>query len=70
MFNILIDPEIPPDSGVSIEYRIPLTSKRVDFILTGKDSESRETVIIIERKQWSAFWPDESGHRIAMRHNP
>lgn len=53
MFKILIDPEIPNDSGVSIEYVLPLTSKRIDFILTGKDAEQRETAIIIELKQWS-----------------
>ena len=53
MFKILIDSEIPQDSGVSIEYVLPLTSKRIDFILTGKDEEKRETAIIIELKQWS-----------------
>lgn len=53
MLNILIDPGIPQDSGVSIEYVLPLTSKRIDFILTGKDESSRETAIIIELKQWS-----------------
>ncbi|MES9853994.1 MAG: DUF2075 domain-containing protein [Candidatus Thiodiazotropha sp. L084R] len=53
MFKILIDSDIPQDSGVSIEYVLPLTSKRIDFILTGKDEEKRETAIIIELKQWS-----------------
>jgi hypothetical protein len=53
MFNILIDPDIPPDSGVSIEYVLPLTSKRIDFILTGKDTDKRDTAVIIELKQWS-----------------
>src|SRR5690606_12659797 len=52
MFNILIDSDIPDDSGVSIEYVLPLTSKRIDFILTGKDGENRETAVIIELKQW------------------
>ena len=53
MLMILIDPDIPHDSGVSIEYVLPLTSKRIDFILTGKDEEKRETAVIIELKQWS-----------------
>ncbi|MEX2964336.1 DNA/RNA helicase domain-containing protein [Microbulbifer sp. TYP-18] len=53
MFKIMIDPGIPQDSGISIEYVLPLTSKRVDFILTGKDEDNRETAIIIELKQWS-----------------
>jgi len=53
MSNVLADPEIPQNSGVSIEYVLPLTSKRIDFILTGKDHDSRETAVIVELKQWS-----------------
>lgn len=53
MFKVLNDPEIPDDAGVSIEYVLPLTSKRIDFILTGKNEQNIETAIIIELKQWS-----------------
>lgn len=53
MKNILDDPGIPEDSGVAIEYKIPQTSKRIDFILTGKSEEKQRTAIIIELKQWS-----------------
>ncbi len=53
MKNVMDDPEIPEDSGVAIEYRIPQTSKRIDFILTGKNENKRQTAIIIELKQWS-----------------
>jgi len=53
MNNIISDPEIPDDAGVAIEYKIPQTSKRIDFILTGTDSEDRKTAILIELKQWS-----------------
>src|SRR5690606_8946148 len=41
------------DAGVAIEYKVPLTSKRVDFILTGKDAEDCDTAVIVELKQWS-----------------
>lgn len=51
MERILRDPDIPDDSGISIEYHLPQTSKRVDFIITGKDQD-QENVIIIELKQW------------------
>jgi hypothetical protein len=54
MHRVLIDNDIPADTGVSIEFQIPLTSKRIDFILTGLNSERKEQVIIIELKQWSA----------------
>jgi DUF2075 family protein len=53
MSNILADDEIPDDSQISIEYAIPLTSKRIDFIITGQDGAGVDTAVIIELKQWS-----------------
>ncbi len=53
MKDIMVDPEIPDDSGIAIEYKIPQTSKRIDFILTGKNKDQRHTAIVIELKQWS-----------------
>lgn len=52
MGNILNDDDIPDNSGVAIEFTIPTTSKRVDFIITGKNSNKQDSVIIIELKQW------------------
>lgn len=52
MFNVLHDPDIPASAGVSIEYNIPLTNRRVDFILTGKDANRQDTAVIVELKQW------------------
>lgn len=52
MYKVLNDTNIPSDSGVAIEYNIPQTSKRVDFIITGYNAESQEKAIIIELKQW------------------
>ena len=37
MRNIVDDENIPDDSGVAIEFNIPYTSKRVDFILSGQN---------------------------------
>jgi len=53
MIPVLEDAEIPDDSGVHIEYNLPSTSKRIDFILTGRDAENKEKAVIIELKQWS-----------------
>jgi len=52
MQNILEDEAIPNDSGVMIEYQIPQTSKRIDFILTGQDDTRTDHAIIVELKQW------------------
>ena len=53
MNNALIYGEIADDAGVAIEYRIPLTSKRIDFILSGSDCNNQDTVVIVELKQWT-----------------
>jgi uncharacterized protein len=52
MGAVMDDEEIPNDAGVSIEYSIPQTSKRIDFILTGQDQSNNDQVVIIELKQW------------------
>ncbi len=52
MRGVLDDNEIPNNSGVAIEFNIPATSKRIDFILSGKDNNKKNSVIIIELKQW------------------
>jgi len=40
------------DHGVLLEYQLPLTSKRLDFLICGKDSHAIDNAIIIELKQW------------------
>jgi DUF2075 family protein len=52
MERVLADDAIPGDAGVAIEYHIPQSSKRVDFILTGLDEGQKESVVLIELKQW------------------
>ncbi len=52
MRGVLDDNEIPNNAGVAIEFNIPTTSKRIDFILSGKDNNKKESIIIIELKQW------------------
>lgn len=54
MDRIMEDPDIPADAGISIEFQIPLTSKRIDFIITGLNEVQQEQVVIIELKQWSS----------------
>lgn len=52
MYKVLDDDYIPDDSGVAIEYNLPNTAKRVDFLVSGYDDRSRANVVIIELKQW------------------
>ena len=53
MAKVLGDEEIPEDAGVAIEYQLPQSSKRIDFVITGEDAAARTKVIIVELKQWS-----------------
>jgi len=52
MYKVLNDEGIPNDSGVAIEYNIPQTSKRVDFIISGYNEKEEGNAVIIELKQW------------------
>ncbi|MBQ2831158.1 DUF2075 domain-containing protein [Methanobrevibacter sp.] len=54
MYKVLNDTEIPQDCGVAIEFTIPTTSKRIDFILTGLNQFHDDSVVIIELKQWDS----------------
>lgn len=52
MYKVLNDQAIPEDSGIAIEYNIPQTSKRVDFIISGYGENKEPNVVVIELKQW------------------
>lgn len=54
MFKVLSDEKIPSDSGIAIEFNIPSTSKRIDFLISGKDENNSCGIIIIELKQWES----------------
>ena len=57
MANLLRDDDIPADAGVAIEFNIPNTAKRIDFILSGESSEGTKRALIIELKQWQQVKP-------------
>lgn len=40
------------DHGIILEYQLPLTSRRLDCMITGKDQHSQDNAIIVELKQW------------------
>ncbi len=54
MYKVLQTDEIPEEAGVAIEYKVPTTSKRIDFILTGMDGQGNDSVVIVELKQWES----------------
>ena len=68
MVEVLSDEELPEDMGVGIEFGIPFSAKRIDFILSGLAADSGPRAIIVELKQWSESKPtDKDGIIIANR---
>jgi uncharacterized protein len=41
------------DHGLLLEFQLPLTSKRLDAMITGHDRDGRPGAVIVELKQWT-----------------
>ncbi|KAA9005870.1 DUF2075 domain-containing protein [Paenibacillus spiritus] len=54
MERVIRNSEVSDDCGIMIEYNIPTTSKRVDFIVTGRDESGNSNFVIVELKQWDS----------------
>lgn len=59
MRNVLDDADISDECDVAIEYQIPLTAKRVDFLIAGKDDNDNKNIVVIELKQWENCEPTQ-----------
>lgn len=53
MSHIMYSTAIPDDSGIAIEYRLEGRKLRMDFVISGLDDQGKESVVIIELKQWT-----------------
>ena len=51
MRGVLSDNDIPDNTGIAIEYNIPPTGCRIDFMMSGYKN-NKSNVVIIELKQW------------------
>jgi hypothetical protein len=47
------------DHGVLLEYQLPLSSKRIDCMLCGRDANAADNAVIVELKQWDRCQPAE-----------
>lgn len=45
--------------GIIVEYQLPLTSKRLDVMITGKNASGDANGVIVELKQWDSVEPSE-----------
>ena len=53
MYHAMNTADIPGDAGVAIEYRVNGRAFRIDFMLSGKNELGKESLVIIELKQWT-----------------
>ncbi len=42
------------DHGIILEFQLPQSSKRLDFLICGKDEFKSDNTVIVELKQWDA----------------
>src|SRR3989442_6031334 len=47
------------DHGILLEYQLPLSSKRIDCIVCGRDDGELDQAVIVELKQWERCEPAE-----------
>ncbi len=50
--NALSNAKIPGQAQVGLELNVPLTNKRIDFVIAGEDDNHQKNVVIVELKQW------------------
>ncbi|WP_138006441.1 DUF2075 domain-containing protein [Halalkalirubrum salinum] len=63
MANLFFEQELPDDAEVAIEFQIPLTSRRVDFMIAGRDAAGERTLVVIELKQWGGERTEPVPHK-------
>lgn len=44
---------LPDNTGIAIEFGIPLTSKSIDMVISGYDNKKKPVIILVELKQWT-----------------
>ncbi|MFP3324252.1 DUF2075 domain-containing protein [Planococcus sp. SIMBA_160] len=52
MAKILRDADLKDGTHVLLEYKLPSTEKRIDFLITGEDKTGKQNAVIVELKQW------------------
>ena len=52
------------DHGIILEFQLPMTSKRMDFLICGKDRHNIQNTVIVELKQWDRCLPSESPNEV------
>ena len=60
MRTILSESKTPDSCGIALEFNVPNSNFRTDFIISGVDSSGKHVAIIIELKQWEDVGLEDS----------
>lgn len=52
MAKVLRDADVKDNMHILLEYKLPSTEKRIDFLIAGHDKKGRKNAVIVELKQW------------------
>ncbi len=52
MAKVVRDADLKEDTHVLLEYKLPSSEKRIDFLVAGEDEQGKKNAVIIELKQW------------------
>jgi len=64
LYHAMNTDDIPGDAGVAVEYRVNGRAFRIDFMLSGKNSAGKESLVIIELKQWTDIEFSDLGEHV------
>ena len=64
MFHVMNSSDIPNDVAVAVEYRLNGRRFRIDFMVGGLDSSGKESISIIELKQWTDIKFSDLGEHV------
>ena len=53
MSHVMLDDGIPDDAAVAVEYRLNGRKFRIDFLIAGQDAAGKDSIVIVELKQWT-----------------
>ena len=65
MSHVMLDSQIPDDAAVAVEYRLNGRKFRIDFLIAGQDAVGRDSIVIVELKQWTDVDYSRTGTRRA-----